>query len=259
MTMSKSMPLIDRKTLVIKLGGSILSNLKISFFEKVQKYIKNGHQVVIVHGGGPAINAGLEKNNIAYKKVNGIRFTSKEAVEIVQHALIEEVNPFLTMQLNAHGISSIGLNGIDGSIFESEFLDQSIYGYVGKIEKVHLPMIQEYFDAGKVPVIACFGATKEGIPLNINGDTVASDIALAIQADALLLVTDTPGIKINNEVQKEVKPGIIRKWIDTKDIYGGMIPKVQAAIACLEEGIPAIHIVDQKFQGTKITKEGVLL
>ena len=259
MTMSKSMPHIDHKTKVIKLGGSILGDLNSSFFEKVQKYIKSGYQVVIVHGGGPAINASLEKNNIAYKKVNGIRFTSKEAVKIVQHALIEEVNPYLTKQLNSAGISSIGLNGIDSSIFESDFLDQSVYGYVGEIQKVHLSTIQQYFDAGKVPVIACFGATKDGIPLNINGDTVASDIALAIKADALLLVTDTPGIRINNEVQQEVNPEIIRNWIETKDIYGGMIPKVQAAIACLEEGIPAIHIVDQKFQGTKITKEGVLL
>lgn len=259
MIMSKSMPLTDHKTIVIKLGGSMLSGLSKEFFASLKKNLEQGIQVIIVHGGGPAINAALEKNNIEYKKVNGIRFTSEEAVNIVKHALVEEVNPFLTNELNAAGIPSVGLNGIDGSIFESEYLDQDTYGYVGKIEKVNTDCIQSYIDDGQVPVIACFGATADGIPLNINGDTVASDIALAIGADVLLLVTDTPGIKINDQVQKEVNPKEIRQWILSEDIYGGMIPKVQAAIDCLESGIPAIHIVDQKFEGTKITKEGVLL
>lgn len=253
------MPHIDRKTIVIKLGGSMLSGLSVQFFESLKKYIEQNNQVVIVHGGGPAINAALEKNNIGYKKVNGIRFTSKDAVNIVKKALVEEVNPLLTNELNLAGIPSIGLNGIDGSIFESEFLDQSTYGYVGKIQKVHCDIIQKYIEDGKVPIIACFGATSKGVPLNINGDTVASDIALSIGADALLLVTDTPGIKINDQVKKEVNPKNIRQWICSEDIYGGMIPKVEAAIDCLEAGIPAIHIVDQKFEGTKITKEGVLL
>lgn len=259
MIMSKSMPLIDRKTIVIKLGGSMLSGLNEAFFESLKKNLEQGIQVIIVHGGGPAINAALEKNNIEYKKVNGIRYTSKDAVNIVKQALIEEVNPFLTSELNAADIPSVGLNGIDGSIFESEFLDQDTYGYVGKIQKVNIDCIQSYIDDGKVPVIACFGATSDGIPLNINGDTVASDIALAIGADVLLLVTDTSGIKINDQVQKVVNPKKIRQWIRSEDIYGGMIPKVQAAIDCLESGIPEIRIVDQKFEGTKITKEGVLL
>ncbi|WP_312755860.1 acetylglutamate kinase [Rummeliibacillus suwonensis] len=259
MTMSKSMPHTDHKKLVIKLGGSMLAGLDPSFFATLKNHLAKGDEIIIVHGGGLAINAALQDSNIAYKTVNGIRFTSKEAVGIVQKALVDQVNPLLTNELNASGIQSIGLNGIDGTIFESDFLDKSTYGYVGKIKNVHHETIQKYLEEGKLPVIACFGATEEGIPLNINGDTVASELALALDADALLLVTDTAGIKINDEVQKEVNPEKIRQWIQSEDIYGGMIPKVQAAIECLEAGIPAIHIVNQHFEGTKISKEGVLL
>lgn len=259
MTMSRSMPHTDHKKLVIKLGGSMLASLGQTFFDTIKNYLKKGDQIVIIHGGGPVINAALKKNNIAYRTVNGIRYTSKEAVGIVQRSLIDQVNPLLTKKLNSANIQSIGLNGMDGSIFESEFLEKTTYGYVGKIQKVHQENIHKYLEVGKLPVIACFGATKDGIPLNINGDTVASDIALAIGADALLLVTDTAGIKIKEEIQKEVKPEKIKQWIDSEDIYGGMIPKVEAAIECLEAGIPAIHIVDQHFEGTKITKEGILL
>ncbi|MGG0655715.1 acetylglutamate kinase [Rummeliibacillus pycnus] len=257
MTMSKLMPHTDLKKLVIKLGGSMLAGLETSFFEALKKYQSKGFQVIIVHGGGPTINEDLEKNNITYKTINGIRYTSKEAVSIVQKALVEKVNPFLTKQLVSANIKAIGLNGIDGNIFESDFLDQSKYGYVGKILKVHEEKIQGYLNAGKVPVIACFGATNDGFPLNINGDTVASHIALAIGAKALFLITDTNGIKIQDAVQKEVNPEEINQWIQSEDIYGGMIPKVEAAIECLNAGIPAIHIVNQNFEGTKISKEGV--
>ncbi len=257
MTMSKSMQHIDHKKLVIKLGGSMLAGLETSFFETLKNYQAEGYQIVIVHGGGPVINEELAKNNIDYKTVNGIRYTSKEAVEIVQLALIDKVNPFLTKELVSAGIQAVGLNGMDGAIFESDFLDQTTYGFVGKIQTVHQATIQNYLDSDIIPVVACFGATNEGIPLNINGDTVASDIALAIKAEALLLVTDTAGIRINDEVQTEVDPDMIHQWIESEDIYGGMIPKVEAAIDCLEAGIPAIHIVNQYFKGTKIAKEGV--
>ncbi len=257
MTMSKSMQHIDHKKLVIKLGGSMLAGLETSFFEALKNYQAKGYQIVIVHGGGPVINEELAKNNIDYKTVNGIRYTSKEAVEIVQHALVDKVNPFLTKELVSAGIQAVGLNGMDGAIFESDFLDQTTYGFVGKIQTVHQVTIQNYLDSDIIPVVACFGATNEGIPLNINGDTVASDIALAIKAEALLLVTDTAGIRINDEVQTEVDPDMIHQWIESEDIYGGMIPKVEAAIECLEAGIPAIHIVNQYFNGTKIAKEGV--
>ncbi|MGX9134508.1 acetylglutamate kinase [Rummeliibacillus sp. JY-2-4R] len=257
MTMSKSMQPTDRKKLVVKLGGSMLAGLESSFFDAIKNYQTNGYQIVIVHGGGPVINEDLAKNNIDYKTVNGIRYTSKEAVEIVQSALIDKVNPFLTKELVNAGIQAVGLNGMDGAIFESDFLDQTTYGYVGKIQSVHQATIQNYLDSEIIPVIACFGATNEGIPLNINGDTVASDIALAINAEALLLVTDTAGIRINDQVQTDVNPELIYQWIESEDIYGGMIPKVEAAIECLNAGIPAIHIVNQYFKGTKIAKEGV--
>ncbi|WP_102692001.1 acetylglutamate kinase [Rummeliibacillus pycnus] len=259
MTMSKSMPHTDPKKLVIKLGGSMLAGLHSSFFDSLKKYLSEGYQIVIVHGGGPMINEELEKNNIAYKTVNGIRYTSKEAVGIVQNALVEKVNPFLTNQLLSANIQTVGLNGMDGSIFESDFLDEHVYGYVGKIQKVHDEKIQSYLHSGQIPVIACFGATSDGIPLNINGDTVASDIALAIKAEALVLVTDTNGIKIQGEVKEEVNPEEINDWINSEDIFGGMIPKVKAAVECLESGIPEIHIVNQYFEGTKIAKEGVRL
>ncbi|MBK3493738.1 acetylglutamate kinase [Viridibacillus sp. YIM B01967] len=258
MTMCRSTQVTDHKCIVIKLGGSMLEGLNESFFDNFKKMQEAGYTIIIVHGGGPAINKALANANVETTTKNGIRVTSSEAIEIVQKTLIGKVNPALTHQLNGAGIQAIGLSGYDGNLLTCSFLNKKEYGFVGNIEEVNTTLLKTVLSAGIIPVVSCFGATVDGTPLNINGDTVASKIALAMAADSLLLVTDTPGIKIADVIQNHVYPEQIEKWIDSGDIYGGMIPKVQAAIACLNEGIPSVQIVSDQLAGTTIQRKEVI-
>ncbi|MCT6925843.1 acetylglutamate kinase [Metasolibacillus sp.] len=252
MTTSKSTHHIARK-IVIKLGGSTLEGLNPAFFQKILALRQEGYKVIITHGGGPAINRTLAANNVASHVINGIRVTTAEAIDLVKTTLIGQVNPFLVQQLNAAGIQAVGLNGFDGHLLASTFLDEATYGYVGHIEKVNTELLDALLTANIVPVIACIGTTADGQALNINGDTVASEVALATEAESLLLVTDVSGIRIEGEYQSEVTEVAINEWIAEGHIYGGMIPKVQGALACLAAGIPAVQIVDDTLDGTKIS------
>ncbi|MFC5589823.1 acetylglutamate kinase [Sporosarcina soli] len=258
MTTSKSTQHTEHKRIVIKLGGSMLEGLESSFFKTFHEFQNAGYEIIIVHGGGPAINRELAKNGVTSSVVNGIRVTSKEAVSIVQATLVGQVNPFLVHQLNKAGIEAIGLSGYDGKLLSCTVLDEAVYGSVGQIQQVQTDMLEKLLKAQIVPVISCIGATADGAPLNINADTVASEIALAVKADSLLLVTDTPGIQINQVIQATVSPDEITQWVASGDIYGGMIPKVEAALACLQSGIPSVQIVGQQLTGTDITLQEVL-
>lgn len=252
MTTFKSMLPTVRKKIVIKLGGSTLEGLNKAFFSNFKNLQQEGYDIIITHGGGPAINRELEKQKVSSSVLNGIRVTSEEAINIVQSTLIGKVNPFLVSELNGAGIRAIGLNGFDGQLLQSEYLNQETYGYVGKVISVNTQLINTMCDNQIVPVIACVGATTDGQALNINGDTVASEVALAIGAESLLLVTDVTGIRIEGEYQEEATPGLIDQWIDEGHIYGGMIPKVQGAVQVLKAGVPSVQIVNDRLTGTVI-------
>lgn len=253
--MSKSTHHTARK-IVVKLGGSTLEGLNEAFFRNFKALQSEGYEVIITHGGGPAINRALKKEKIESYTVNGLRVTSEEMIDIVQFTLIGKVNPALVQQLNAAGIPAIGLSGFDAALLESTYLDRDVYGLVGEVVNVNTQLLTTLTAAGIVPVVACIGTTKEGQALNINGDTVASEIALAVQAESLLLVTDVAGIRINDEYQTAVTETDIAGWIEEGHIYGGMIPKVQGAVACLHAGIPTVQIVNDTLQGTIIKEEG---
>jgi acetylglutamate kinase len=241
-----------RKKIVIKLGGSTLEGLNQAFYSNFKALQQQGFDIIITHGGGPAINRELEKQNISSNILNGIRITSSDAIDVVKSTLIGKVNPGLVSELNQAGIKAIGLNGFDGLLLESEFLDQETYGYVGKVKKVNTDLLETLCNNQIVPVIACVGATSGGQALNINGDTVASEVALAIGAESLLLVTDVSGIRIEGQYQKEASPNLIDQWIQQGHIYGGMIPKVQSALQVLDAGVPSVQIVDDQLIGTTI-------
>ena len=255
MTTFKSTHHTARK-MVIKLGGSTLEGLNEAFFRNFKALQDEGYQLIITHGGGPAINRELAKANITSHTVNGLRVTSEDMIDIVKSTLIGKVNPALVHELNAAGITAVGLNGFDGTLLESTYLDKETYGFVGEVTNVNTTLLDALTAAGIVPVIACIGATKQGQALNINGDTVASEIALAVKAESLLLVTDVAGIRIHDVYQKEVTEADINGWIEEGHIYGGMIPKVQGAVACLHAGIPSVQIVNDTLTGTTIKNEG---
>lgn len=257
MTMSKLTPHTGRKRTVIKLGGSMLEGLDEAFFLEMIEQQQAGEEFIIVHGGGPAINKALAAKGVASSVLDGIRVTSKEAIGIVHSALMEEVNPFLVQQLKNAGIHAKGLSGAEQQLLSCTLLDEARYGQVGDIQQVNATLIENLLEKELVPVISCIGADVQGNPLNINADTVASSVALAMQADRLLLVTDTPGIKIDEQVQQTATASQINAWVESGDIYGGMLPKVQAALDCLTEGVPVVSIVGQQLEGTAIMLEEV--
>lgn len=238
--------------MVIKLGGSTLEGLNDDFFDNFKKLQESGVELIITHGGGPAINRELAARDIESHTLNGIRVTSEAAMDVVQSTLIGNVNPALVHELTTAGIAAVGLNGFDGQLLVADFLDKDIYGFVGEIQSVNTSLLEALIAAGIVPVIACVGANLEGQALNINGDTVASEVALAVGAESLLLVTDVSGIRIQGDYQTEVTPSLITQWIEEGHIYGGMIPKVQGAIDCLNAGIPSVQIVGDTLVGTTI-------
>ncbi|WP_338651738.1 acetylglutamate kinase [Lysinibacillus sp. Y5S-8] len=252
MTTSKSMPHTARKRMVIKLGGSTLEGLNEAFFDNFKRLQESGVELIITHGGGPAINRELAARGIQSHTINGIRVTHEAAMKVVQSTLIGQVNPALVHELTHAGIAALGLNGFDGQLMVADFLDQAIYGYVGAIKTINTSLLEMLMSGGIVPVIACVGANEAGQALNINGDTVASEIALAIGADSLLLVTDVSGIRIQDEYQSIATPALIDQWTEQGHIYGGMIPKVQGAIDCLRAGIPSVQIVGETLIGTTI-------
>lgn len=252
MTTFKSMPRIARKRMIIKLGGSTLEGLNESFFENFKKLQESGAELIITHGGGPAINRELAERGIKSHAINGIRVTSEAVIDIVQSTLIGKVNPALVYELTTAGIAAIGLNGFDDQLIVADYLDKDVFGYVGEVKTVNTSLLEALINAGVVPVIACVGADVHGQALNINGDTVASEIALALEADSLLLVTDVNGIRINDEYQSEATSSLIDRWIEEGHIYGGMIPKVQGALECLNAGIPSVQIVGDSLVGTTI-------
>ncbi|WP_052474672.1 acetylglutamate kinase [Jeotgalibacillus soli] len=239
--------------IVIKLGGSILEGLNEDFYRQLKKLQQEGYALAIVHGGGPAINRELKKRQVPTSTKDGIRITSKEAVSIVQSTLVGLVNPFLVHQLNSAGIKAIGLSGYDGGLLSCTYLNEEMYGSVGQINEVNTDLLHQFFSAGFVPVISCIGVTDNGEPLNINADTVAGKVAHALDAKSLLFVTDTPGIKLNEQPQELMTPEDVSQSIASGAIYGGMIPKVEAALSCLNDGIPSVQIVGHQLTGTNIT------
>lgn len=255
MTTFKSTHHTARKRVVIKLGGSTLEGLNEEFFKNFKKLQDEGIDLIITHGGGPAINRELAMREVESHTLNGIRVTSEQAIDIVQSTLIGKVNPALVHELTTAGIAAIGLNGFDGQLISADFLDREVYGYVGEVKAVNTLLLETLLHAGIVPVIACVGVNVEGQALNINGDTVASEVALAVNADSLLLVTDVKGIRIEDEYQQQVTPSLIERWIEEGHIYGGMIPKVQGALDCLKAGIPSVQIVGDTLVGTTILSE----
>ena len=257
MTTSKSTQHIAPKRIVIKLGGSMLEGLNDDFFANFKNLQDAGNELIIVHGGGPAINKALAQNGVTSTTVNGFRVTSAEAIHIVQSTLVGQVNPTLVHQLNKSGIAAIGLSGYDGNLLECTILDEETYGFVGEIKQVNSRLLEILLGNGIAPVISCIGCTEDGDPLNINADTVASKVALAINAHSLQFVTDTPGIKIEGQVQQVVTSSSISAWIASGEIYGGMIPKVNAALDCLDSGIASVQIVNEQLQGTTILQQEV--
>ncbi|MEB5782513.1 acetylglutamate kinase [Staphylococcus pseudoxylosus] len=226
--------------IVIKIGGSTLTNLHDSTIEDVSKLKQQGYQPIIVHGGGPFINKALEQRGVAPLFEDGLRVTTEEVLSVTSQTLIGTVNPDLVSKINQSNIQSIGMNGIDAKLFDVAPLDEK-YGYVGEPKDINTSVFDKVTDQF-IPVIASIGMNQATSQLyNINADTLAYKIAQALHAP-LYLLSDIPGVLIDKEVQPSLNAERIQCFIDQELIYGGMIPKVQDAIQAIELGCQKVVI-----------------
>ncbi len=245
---------LNGKTVVIKYGGNamISDELKNSVMEDITLLKFIGVNPVVVHGGGPDITSYMKKLGLQSEFVNGLRVTDDTAIEIAQMVLVGKTNKEIVSMLNQKGGKAVGFCGIDGNIIECEKLlpvidgEERDIGYVGKISKINSRLIDILASDEYIPVIAPIGIGRDGQSYNINADTVAGEIAIALKAEKLVMLTDVEGVKTGdiNQILPSITIAEVRELIDKKVISGGMIPKVLGCSEAIEHGVGRAHIID---------------
>lgn len=234
-----------KKVIVIKLGGVASDNLTKSFFDQVDQWQKEEKKVVIIHGGGHYISEMMQRLDIPVVIKDGLRVTTEETLNITQMVLIGQVQPMITAHFQQKGFSVVGLNASCGQIITGTFLDKNTLGAVGEVEQVDTELLEHLLETNHIPIIAPLGLTKEGEWLNINADHVACKVAEELQAEKLYLLTDVPGVKKEQQWLKELAISEIPKLKTEKVIKGGMLPKLESAVAAIKGGVKEVHITNQ--------------
>ncbi|GIQ70001.1 acetylglutamate kinase [Xylanibacillus composti] len=240
---------------VMKCGGSTLAELPDAFFEELGSLQAEGMIPVIVHGGGPAISETLAKLDIPSEFVGGLRKTSEAVLDVVEMVLAGRINKEIVRRIQSSGATALGVSGVDGMLIVAEPVPNADeIGFVGDVVDVQASLVRGIVDMGYMPVIAPIGIDRAGQRYNINADTAAGAVASHIGAERMIVVTDVPGIlRTADNGEKQVMPAVTREeieaMIDSGDIYGGMIPKVRAAMKCLHGQVQEVVIVDGKVPG----------
>ncbi len=248
-TLSEALPYLQRydgAIVVIKLGGHAMGSdaAMETFARDVVLMQQVGVNPVIVHGGGPAINAMLKRLNITSEFVGGKRVTDAATMEVVEMVLSGQINKRIVQAINAQGGKALGLSGKDASMITCKAAGPDL-GFVGEPVDIKPEILHTLFQDDAIPVIAPLGFDHEGQTYNINGDTAAGAIAAALGADRLLLLTDVDGVRdASGEVVTELTAGQIREMTRAGIIAGGMIPKTETALAAIEGGVRAVVILD---------------
>ena len=268
-TLVEALPYLSKfknKTIVVKYGGNAMLNdeLKNKVLQDIVFLQCAGMRPVVVHGGGPEITRMLMQAGKKSEFVSGLRVTDAESVGIAEMALVGKINTDLVARLNTLGGKAVGLNGKDATLIQAKKHLADVYengevnlvdiGYVGNVEKVNTELIDVLLNAGFIPVIAPTGVGAQGETYNINADSVAGEIAGALKAEKLLVLTDVRGIYsdyrdensfLSTLTFEKAQELIIRGKID-----GGMIPKVRACITALSGGAKQTHIIDGRAEHT---------
>ena len=266
----EALPYIQKwygKTIVIKYGGNamISEELRSAVISDIILLHLVGVRVVMVHGGGPEISEMLKKLGHESRFVDGLRYTDAETMDVVQSVLCGKVNKNLVAQLNRLGGQAIGLCGMDGQLFQAEQLDEK-YGLVGKIVKVAPQVVNDALSCGYIPVISTVAlGIDNDTAYNINADTAAEKLAIALKAKKLIMLTDVRGLlrdpSDESTLIKRLKvsevPSLVREGI----IKGGMIPKVNCCVECVRQGVERANIQDGRVPHSilieLLTNEGV--
>lgn len=232
------------KIIVFKCGGSSITELSPEFFNNIKKLKDNGWKPVIVHGGGPAIQQMLDQLKVSFEFINGLRKTTEEMISVIEMVLSGQVNPQLTRYVNSFDIPAVGLTGSDLQLLEAKPIDLKTYGLVGKITNVNTVPIKQLINENIVPIISPVAIDTDMNRYNVNADTAAGAIANALEAESLVFVTDVPGILKDDKLLDEVSVKEIEELIQSEHIYGGMLPKVEAAMKGLTKDISEVMIVN---------------
>ncbi len=268
-TLIDAFPFIQQfsgNTVVIKYGGAAQSDseLKKKFATDIALMHLVGIKVVIVHGGGKKINTTLEKLGIKSEFVDGQRVTTKDNMEVVEMVLSGLINKEITSLLNHNGVKAIGVSGKDASFLKAKPKDSKKFGLTGEITSVDASMLQKLIDDNFIPVIAPIATGNEigDAGFNINADLAASKIAIALKAEKIVFLTDTAGILDSNKnLLSTLKEDEIKELIESRVIYGGMLPKVEACLDTIDNGVKKAHIIDGRVEHSLLlelfTKEGI--
>ncbi|MEI7025648.1 acetylglutamate kinase [Paenibacillus sp. y28] len=234
---------------VMKCGGSTLAALPEVFFADLKKLQDEGTIPVIVHGGGPAISTTLEKLGIETEFVGGLRKTNEAVLDVVEMVLSGQINKEIVRKIQQSGAKALGLSGVDGHLIHAvPVANAAEVGLVGDVTDVNAAIVQGIVDMGYMPVIAPVGLGEGGQRYNINADTAAGAVASHLGVERMIVVTDVPGIMKTVDGEKRVLPQVtvndINEMIGSGDIYGGMIPKVKAAVQCIQGKVQEVVIVN---------------
>ena len=279
--LTEALPYIQRfsgKTLVIKYGGNAMvdEELKNSFARDVVLMKAVGINPVIVHGGGPQIGQLLERIGKESEFINGMRVTDRETMDVVEMVLGGQVNKSIVNLINSHGGRAVGLTGKDGSLIYAEKLqvarnsgDPAVHtselidlGHVGKVTSIDTSVIDMLIHSDFIPVIAPIGVGANGESYNINADLVAGKLAEVLQAEKLILLTNTPGLlDADDKLLTGLNARQVNDLIEQGVIYGGMLPKIGCALDAVQSGVTSAHIIDGRVKHAVLleifTDEGV--
>lgn len=199
----------------------------------------------MVHGGGKRINHYLDRLGIKSEFKDGLRITTKESIDVVEMVLSGLINKEITALLNENGAKAIGLSGKDSHLLSSKPLKNGAYGFVGEINSVNKNMLDYILDGGYIPVIAPISVGENSQSYNVNADLCASSIAKCIKADKVIFLTDTKGVlDKNGELISTLNSDEIQNLKNDGTISGGMIPKIDACLECVKNGVNGAHIID---------------
>jgi len=263
---SEAWPILDKyhnTCFVVKLGGQPLTDPEAlnSLAFDLSVLSQTGIRVVVVHGGGPQLTEMSERLGLAVKKIDGRRVTDATTLKLAKMVFAGEISTDIVAALRRHGVPGIGLSGVDGQMIDAERRAPVLrvspetgkeelidFKNVGDVRRVDTSVLNLLLNEGFVPVVASLGSDKTGSVLNINADTVAAELAIAIGAEKLIVISDVPGLLRNiediNSRISEITVEDIKKLKESGSVSGGMLPKLAGIIHTIESGTEQIHIVD---------------
>ncbi len=251
--LSEALPYIQQFTgriVVVKYGGAAMKDgsLKDKVIRDIVFLSCVGVRPVVVHGGGPEINSWLDKLGIEPQFKHGLRVTDAATMDVVEMVLVGRVNKELVSLINRAGGSAVGLCGKDGNLIKARPEGREGIGFVGEVTSMDVRLLESLLSSGYIPVVSSVAADETGQAYNVNADTVAGELAAALGAEKLILLTDTAGILKDYKDPSTLiyKLGIqeARQLITNGVVSGGMIPKVNCCVRSLAQGVKAAHIID---------------